>query len=86
MAQAGADTGRIDAQDTGATVGAVGQDTRLLAGEAASRHPQLAERHRHQCAGDDLTGGEQQVQATVVIDIGVGGTAADAGRSECRPQ
>ena len=31
-------------------------------------------------------GGDQQVQATVVIDIGVGGAAADAGRSECRPQ
>ena len=31
-------------------------------------------------------GGEQQVQATVVIDIGVGGTAAYAGRSERRPE
>ena len=53
---------RVHAEDAGAAVALVGADAGLGAGERDGGVPAMLERHGEERGGDDLAGGEQEVE------------------------
>jgi hypothetical protein len=61
LGQGGAHPVALDLEDLGLAVRRVGDDPDLAPGEADRVDAAIVERHRHECRGDALTGGEQHV-------------------------